>query len=167
MLPRNNIDTMWSAGRQARVGVAVVVGEARGTQEQTRALPAAGDDDAEVRPARKLFLLLLGHLHLDSGQELDRLARADRPPRDNARFVRQDRVAVRGADFEGAFREVHVDVFAQVALEVFLLILSAQRPHVLCDSGEAQEVGVREASVFADDDIFAEDCAYCFLLDAA
>jgi hypothetical protein len=54
-----------------------------------------------------------------------------------------------------------------VALEVFLLILSAQRPHVLCDSGEAQEVGVREASVFADDDIFAEDCAYCFLLDAA
>jgi hypothetical protein len=54
-----------------------------------------------------------------------------------------------------------------VALEVFLFILSAQRPHVLCDSGEAQEVAMREAGVFLYDDIFAEDGAYCFLLDSA
>jgi hypothetical protein len=50
---------------------------------------------------------------------------------------------------------------------VFLFILRAQRSHVLCDSGEAQEVGVRETGVFPNDYIFAEDGAHGFLLDAA
>ena len=95
---------MGSAGRQSRIRVAIVVGEARRSKKETGSLASAGDDDAEVGSAREFHLFLLGHFHLDTSEESDGFAGADASPRNNASFMGEDGVAVRRADFEGTFR---------------------------------------------------------------
>lgn len=144
-----------------------MVGEARRSKEETRAFPSAGYNDAEIRPAREFLLFPLCHLHLNPTQEADRLALLDEAAGDDASLVRQDGVAVGGADFEGAVRQVHVDVFAQVALEVLFLVGCSEGAQILCDAGQAEQVAVRQGGVFVDDDIALEDLADGFFLDAA
>jgi hypothetical protein len=132
---------------------------------KTWALPPAGDNDAEVGSARKFFLFFLRHLHLDSSEEPDRFARAESSSRDHACFMCQDRVAVRCADFERAFGQVHVDVLAQMALEVFSLVRSLERAQVVRNSRQAQQITVRQVRILVYNDILLEDPAHGFLLD--
>lgn len=144
-----------------------MISEARWSKEETRAFPSAGYNDAEIRPAREFLFFLLGHLHLYPTQEANGFALLDEAAGDDASLVRQDGVAVCGADFEGAVWQVHVDVFAQVALEVFFLVRGSEAAQVLCDTRQAEQVAVRQGGVFVDDDIALEDLADGFFLDAA
>lgn len=142
-----------------------MVGEARGSEKQAWALASAGDDDAEVGPARKLQLFLLGHFHLDASEELDRFARAHASARNDACFVGEDGVAVCCADFEGTLGEVHVNVLAQMALEVFPFVRCSEGAQIVDDAREAHKTTMRLGGVLAYDDILLEDLAYCLLLD--
>lgn len=137
-----------------------MVGEARGSEKETWALASAGDNDTEVGPARKLQLFLLGHFHLDASEEFDRLAGAHASPRNDACFVGEDGVAVCCADFEGTLGKVHVDVLAQMALEVFSFVRCSEGAQVVDDAREAHKITMRLGGVLAYDYILLEDLAY-------
>ena len=72
----------------------------------------------------------------------------------------QDGVAIRRANFERTFWQVHVDILAQVALKVFSFVRSLERAQIIGDSRQAQQITMRLTGVFADDDILLEDLAY-------
>jgi len=97
-----------------------MVGKARWTQEQRRALLATGHDDTEVVHTKEL-LIGFGHGNLDTRQVLDGLVLPNRFASDSCSLMGDDGVAVGGGDFEGTIGKIDVDIFPEVVLEVFLL----------------------------------------------
>ena len=78
-----------------------------------------------------------------------------------------DDVPVGGSDLEGGVWKIHLDVFAEVSAEPFLLSGAAEVGDVFLEAGDIQQLVLRGGEILFDNHIVEEDAPNVVVVNAS
>lgn len=164
----HNFDAGLTRGPQHGIRIAVVVGKASGSHEETGAFAPRAHDDAEILLARGNLLLLLGrHGDLDAREIFDRLIALNVAASHDASLVCHNGVAIRGTDLKGTVGHVDVDIASEVISEVGLFFLGFEAVAEPAQAVDLEQFLDRSINVLVEDNFVLEDFGDDRFRDAA